>query len=165
MNSWHFIFSAGHAIPVCRRPGGGFQPRFQVSLSHLTISLKSKTESFQPCFCNYQPLHLPNISLSTSLILVLIAAWTSTRRRWRAWRRSTPAWSARRRRTLSRSGWTSSMFFFKTFFFLSDLFFLNLGGERNRNQEFRFRFRQCRYRNFWQEKAREFVILWIDLRE
>ena len=27
----------------------------------------------------------------------------------------------------------------------------HLGGERNRNQEFRFRFRQCRYRNFWQE--------------
>ena len=40
-----------------------------------------------------------------------------------------------------------------------------LGGEQRRNQEFRFRFRQCRYRNFWQEKAREFVILWIDLRE
>ena len=40
-----------------------------------------------------------------------------------------------------------------------------LGGERNRNQEFWFRFRQCRYRNFWQEKAREFVILWIHLRE
>ena len=34
-----------------------------------------------------------------------------------------------------------------------------IGGERNRNQEFRFRFRQCRYRKFWQEKAREFVIL------
>ena len=34
-----------------------------------------------------------------------------------------------------------------------------LGGEQRRNQEFRFRFRQCRYRNFWQEKAREFVIL------
>ena len=41
----------------------------------------------------------------------------------------------------------------------------HLGGEQRRNQEFRFRFRQCRYRNFWQEKAREFVILWIDLRE
>ena len=37
--------------------------------------------------------------------------------------------------------------------------FTNLGGEQRRNQEFRFRFRQCRYRNFWQEKAREFVIL------
>ena len=34
-----------------------------------------------------------------------------------------------------------------------------IGGERNRNQEFRFRFRQCRYWNFWQEKAREFVVL------
>ena len=30
-----------------------------------------------------------------------------------------------------------------------------VGGERNRNQEFRFRFRQCRYRNFWQEKKRK----------
>ena len=37
--------------------------------------------------------------------------------------------------------------------------FLEVGGEQRRNQEFRFRFRQCRYRNFWQEKAREFVIL------
>ena len=44
-------------------------------------------------------------------------------------------------------------------------YILQLGGEQRRNQEFRFRFRQCRYRNFWQEKAREFVILWIDLRE
>ena len=34
-----------------------------------------------------------------------------------------------------------------------------VGGEQRRNQEFRFRFRQCWYRNFWQEKAREFVIL------
>ena len=36
---------------------------------------------------------------------------------------------------------------------------VGVGGEQRRNQEFRFRFRQCRYRNFWQEKAREFVIL------
>ena len=42
---------------------------------------------------------------------------------------------------------------------------VGIGGEQRRNQEFRFRFRQCRYRNFWQEKARQFVILWIDLRE
>ena len=29
-----------------------------------------------------------------------------------------------------------------------------IGGERNRNQEIRFRFRQCRYQNIWQEKKR-----------
>ena len=40
-----------------------------------------------------------------------------------------------------------------------------LGGEQRRNQEFRFRFRQCRYRNFWQEKTGKFVNLWIDFRE
>ena len=33
--------------------------------------------------------------------------------------------------------------------------FKNIGGERRENQEFRFRFRQCRYRNFWQEKNRK----------
>ena len=36
---------------------------------------------------------------------------------------------------------------------------VKLGGEQRGNQEFRFWFRQCRYLNFWQEKAREFVIL------
>ena len=40
-----------------------------------------------------------------------------------------------------------------------------IGGEQRRNQEFRFRFRQCRYRNFWQEKTGKFVNLWIDFRE
>ena len=40
-----------------------------------------------------------------------------------------------------------------------------LGGQRRGKQEFRFRFRQCRYRNFWQEKAREFVIFLIYFRE
>ena len=40
-----------------------------------------------------------------------------------------------------------------------------VGGEQRRNQEFRFRFRQCRYRNFWQEKTGKFVNLWIDFRE
>ena len=40
-----------------------------------------------------------------------------------------------------------------------------VGGEQRRNQEFRFRFRQCRYRNFWQEKNGKFVNLWIDFRE
>ena len=42
---------------------------------------------------------------------------------------------------------------------------LLVGGEQRRNQEFRFRFRQCRYRNFWQEKTGKFVNLWIDFRE
>ena len=42
---------------------------------------------------------------------------------------------------------------------------LQVGGEQRRNQEFRFRFRQCRYRNFWQEKTGKFVNLWIDFRE
>ena len=42
---------------------------------------------------------------------------------------------------------------------------LSLGGEQRRNQEFRFRFRQCRYRNFWQEKTGKFVNLLIDFRE
>ena len=40
-----------------------------------------------------------------------------------------------------------------------------IGGEQRRNQEFQFRFRQCRYRNFWQEKTGKFVNLWIDFRE
>ena len=35
----------------------------------------------------------------------------------------------------------------------------NVGGEQRRNQEFRFRFRQCQYRNFWQEKTGKFVNL------
>ena len=42
---------------------------------------------------------------------------------------------------------------------------VELGGEQRRNQEFRFRFRQCRYQNFWQEKTGKFVNLWIDFRE
>ena len=42
---------------------------------------------------------------------------------------------------------------------------VRLGGERNRNKEFRFRFRHCRYRNSGRKKAGKFVILWIDFRE
>ena len=42
---------------------------------------------------------------------------------------------------------------------------LALGGERNRNKEFRFRFRHCRYRNSGRKKNGKFVILWIDFRE
>ena len=52
-----------------------------------------------------------------------------------------------------------------SFYFNFTIFLLYLGGERNRNQEFRFRFWQCRYRNFWQEKNGKFVNLWIDFRE
>ena len=49
------------------------------------------------------------------------------------------------------SGWLQQMFW--------------LGGERNRNKEFRFRFRHCRYRNSGRKKNGKFVILWIDFRE
>ena len=41
----------------------------------------------------------------------------------------------------------------------------SLGGERNRNKEFRFRFRHCRYRNSGRKKNGKFVILGIDFRE
>ena len=49
--------------------------------------------------------------------------------------------------------------------FLYNMIRIYVGGEQRRNQEFRFRFRQCRYRNFWQEKTGKFVNLWIDFRE
>ena len=44
--------------------------------------------------------------------------------------------------------WDSTRFWFYSIF-------RQVGGERKRKQEFRFRFRQCRYRNFLKEKYRK----------